>query len=109
MARIELSETDTGMAVDVRAGDEVALELDETPTSGHRWAVVELAGPLEGPILDEFRPGGGGIGASAGGCSSSARVRPVRAASSSFAGRSGSRSSRPDSSRPRSGSGSSAE
>ena len=64
MARIELSETDTGMAVDVHAGDEVALELDETPTSGHRWAVVELAGPLEGPILDEFRPGGGGIGAS---------------------------------------------
>ena len=63
MARIELSETDSGTTVEAGAGDEIVLDLDETATSGHRWAVVECSGPLEGPILDEFRPGNDGIGA----------------------------------------------
>src|SRR6476619_8027246 len=63
MARIELSETDSGSTVEARAGDEIVLDLDETATSGHRWAVVECTGPLEGPVLDEFRPGTDGIGA----------------------------------------------
>ena len=63
MARIELSEADSGTTVEAHAGDEIVLDLDETATSGHRWVVVESAGPLEGPILDEFRPGSDGIGA----------------------------------------------
>jgi predicted secreted protein len=63
VARIQLTEADHGSAIAARPGDEVVIELDEIATSGHRWAVEELSGGLQGPIEDEFQPGGEAIGA----------------------------------------------
>jgi len=64
MARIELNEADNGSTRTARVGDELVIDLDEIPSSGHRWAPVSTPEVVEGPTEDDFAPvEGGGIGA----------------------------------------------
>jgi inhibitor of cysteine peptidase len=55
MSLIELGEADDGQARAVTVGDEVAVVLDETPTSGYRWALAAFDEGIVAARDDEFR------------------------------------------------------
>jgi inhibitor of cysteine peptidase len=48
-----------GQALDVRAGDEVQIELGENPTTGYRWHVEAAGDPLEASGSSYAREGSG--------------------------------------------------
>jgi predicted secreted protein len=61
-----LTAADDGSAVTVAPGDEIAVRLDETPTTGFRWEIDALEGPLEHigderEIEPDTPPGGGSM------------------------------------------------
>ena len=66
MATQGLTAADDGSSVTVAPGDEIAVRLDESPTTGFRWEIDVLEGPLE-QIADEREiapdtaPGGGSV------------------------------------------------
>ena len=47
MTRVVLGEADDGQAVDVGVGDQVVIRLDENPTTGYRWELVDLPAAVE--------------------------------------------------------------
>jgi predicted secreted protein len=63
VAQIELTDADHGSTVAARPGDQLVIELDEIPSSGHRWTVDDLGAGMHGPVQDEFRSGGEAFGA----------------------------------------------
>ena len=52
MATLRLTGPDDGSTLTVAPGDEVIVCLDETPTTGFRWELDVVDGPLE-PTADE--------------------------------------------------------
>jgi inhibitor of cysteine peptidase len=60
-----LTAVDNGTAIELQPGDELIVRLDENPTTGYRWEIDRLDGPLE-PIADSYEMsapgtiGGGG-------------------------------------------------
>jgi inhibitor of cysteine peptidase len=60
-----LTTADNGTTIEVHPGDEIIVRLDENPTTGYRWQVDRIDGPLE-PIGDSYQMsapgtiGGGG-------------------------------------------------
>ena len=66
MTNIGLDQADSGRAHDAAPGDTVVVALDETPTSGYRWAVDSFEPAVLAVAGDEFTPsssalGGGGV------------------------------------------------
>jgi predicted secreted protein len=61
-----LTAADNNKTLDLRAGDELQITLDETPTTGYNWEVMNPAEPLyqikknSYKIYDEAGIGGGG-------------------------------------------------
>jgi inhibitor of cysteine peptidase len=53
MTEVRLTEADTGRTLDVGLGDEIVVRLNENPTTGYRWQVERVSGPLE-PCGDSF-------------------------------------------------------
>jgi inhibitor of cysteine peptidase len=63
---VVLTESDNGRRVEVTEGQMVVVRLAENPTTGYRWAIEELTGPLtvvrEGSErVDPARRGAGGV------------------------------------------------
>ena len=56
MASIDLNEDSDGSTCPAAVGDEITLTLDETPTSGYRWAVDSIDLALLEPSADEYEP-----------------------------------------------------
>ena len=56
MALVILTERDNRRSVQASPGDEIALRLPETPTTGFRWRVDLVEGTLE-PAGDSFELG----------------------------------------------------
>lgn len=61
MTTLELHDDDRGRTVDVAAGGTVEIHLRENPTTGYRWAIDRVEGPLAA-VDDRFDPGGGAPG-----------------------------------------------
>jgi inhibitor of cysteine peptidase len=67
MAEVVIDLSGSGTSVVAAPGDNVVIRLDETPTSGYRWAVDSFDGSVLETAGDEFTPaaesmlGGGGI------------------------------------------------
>jgi inhibitor of cysteine peptidase len=59
MAEIELDPTKTGQRAAAAVGDEVVVTLDETPTSGYRWAVDGFDEEILAPLDSAFVPATG--------------------------------------------------
>ena len=65
MVDVPLVAADSGGRRSLHVGDVVVISLEESPTSGYRWDVEQLA-PLVAPAGDDFVPapdaqlGGGG-------------------------------------------------
>jgi inhibitor of cysteine peptidase len=57
---------DTGSVIEARAGDEIVVRLSENATTGYRWQIDRVEGPLE-PAGDSYELsapgsiGGGGV------------------------------------------------
>ncbi len=47
MATVILSSADDGRSIGAHPGDEIVLRLAENPTTGYRWQVERVEGPLE--------------------------------------------------------------
>jgi inhibitor of cysteine peptidase len=66
MAEIVIDLSGSGTSVVAAPGDDVVIRLDETPTSGYRWAVDSVDDSVLEAAGDEFTPatdstmGGGG-------------------------------------------------
>jgi predicted secreted protein len=56
VAEIELGPADAGATRAVSEGDELIVGLDETPTSGYRWAVDAIDPSVLEVVGDEFTP-----------------------------------------------------
>ena len=56
MAVIELDLNSAGNAAPAVVGDEVVVSLDETPTSGYRWALEAFDEAVVAPLEDAFTP-----------------------------------------------------
>ena len=56
MAVIEIDLSSAGNAAPAVVGDEVVVSLDETPTSGYRWALEAFDEAVVAPLEDAFTP-----------------------------------------------------
>jgi len=62
MGEIVVTEGHSGGVVTARAGDSVALKLEENPTTGFRWEIASVDSQVLALIKDEFQPTSPGIG-----------------------------------------------
>ena len=63
MADIFVGEGHNGGVISAKPGDIIVVQLPENPTTGFQWSVTEVNAALLVPQSDEFRSGGGGMGA----------------------------------------------
>jgi inhibitor of cysteine peptidase len=65
MAEILITQAESGRTVSARAGDTIRVELEESPTTGYRWALLSGDARIVEPEGDSFmQPGGVAIGGS---------------------------------------------
>jgi len=62
MPSIHLTEAENNQSFDIHAGDEIVIELDESPTTGYRWAVDQLDTDVFASPADKFSLAGPGVG-----------------------------------------------
>jgi len=53
MAEMTLTEANTGQQLGALPGDEIVIRLAENPTTGYRWQLANVDGPIE-PAGDSF-------------------------------------------------------
>lgn len=64
MSTLTLTEVQNEASFDSQVGDLIVVLLDETPTTGFRWAIEQVDEPVLRLEHDEFlSPSGAGIGA----------------------------------------------
>jgi inhibitor of cysteine peptidase len=56
MPKITVQIADSGRTISVALGDEVAIELPETPTTGYRWSDPVVEGTAVKIISNQFIP-----------------------------------------------------
>ena len=57
-----LTQTDDGRVFNVQKGDQVVVRLEESPTTGYRWAVEDVDAGILRLQNDDFSPAGSGVG-----------------------------------------------
>jgi predicted secreted protein len=62
MTEIGLDRTDAGRARAAAPGDTIVVALDESPTSGYRWAVDAVEPTVLTAVGDEYTPSSSGLG-----------------------------------------------
>jgi inhibitor of cysteine peptidase len=63
VSRHALTESDTGRTLAVMVGDEIAIVLDENPTTGFRWTDGTTDAAKLSLVHSSFRPRSAGLGA----------------------------------------------
>ena len=63
MPTISLTEADNNQSFNVHPGDEIVIRLDESPTTGYRWALDQLDHDVVTAQATDFSLAGSGIGA----------------------------------------------
>jgi inhibitor of cysteine peptidase len=65
MAEILVTRAESGRTVSARVGDTIRVELEESPTTGYRWALSSGDARIVEPQGDSFmQPGGVAVGGS---------------------------------------------
>ncbi len=60
---VTLSEKDDGRSVDLKVGDDLEVTLPENATTGYRWAVDHIDGPVVNLVSTRpHDPSGGAVG-----------------------------------------------
>lgn len=63
MSDIAITRAENGKTFGVRVGDKVTVRLDESPTTGYRWALDTDGGGIVSLQSSDYQPAsGGGIG-----------------------------------------------
>jgi len=57
-----ITQTDNNQSFNVRVGDEIVIHLEESPTTGYRWALDNAVGDILVLQNDGFSPAGSGVG-----------------------------------------------
>src|SRR5215471_4761975 len=62
MPSLTLTEQDNNRSVKIQEGDQITIVLEESPTTGYRWAFEASEPRILLLQQDEFSPGGSGVG-----------------------------------------------
>jgi len=62
MAEIRVGQADNGRTIAARVGDTIRIELEESPTTGYRWALSPVDAAIADLQGDSFQQHGTGIG-----------------------------------------------
>jgi inhibitor of cysteine peptidase len=62
MPTLTLTQTDKHRSFNVQKGDQVVVRLEESPTTGHRWAIDDVGPAILTLQNDDFSPAGSGVG-----------------------------------------------